>query len=444
MGELNARQVESAKNDGSADFVTLKDGNGLELRVRSSGLKTWLVRYQFQGKRKTPSIGEYPSMSLAKAREAAEDMQRLLRNGICPVESAKAQSLLDEAKRIEEAAERARLKETARIEHESRRLFGDTLQTWADLALASRKDGGKETMRRLTKDVLPCLADKELGKVTKAELLNILDRVKLRGNVLANHVFGDLRQFFNWCYDRELIEKHPLQGINKAKVGGAQPERERVLSMDEIKMLRDQLPAAFMERQTELAIWLMISTLARVGELTQARWEHIDMQAGTWTIPADNAKNARKHIIYLSEFSKRHFAELKTINFWSEWCFPSTRNDGHLCLRSISKQIKDRQRDTALSNRSLKGLGALTLPGGGWTPHDLRRTGSTIMKKLKVASDVIERCLNHVEASKLKRIYQRYDHEDEQCEAWARLGEQLDALLYNKGRTVIPMIRKAA
>jgi len=185
----------------------------------------------------------------------------------------------------------------------------------------------------------------------------------------------------------------------------------------------------------------MLSTLARVGELTQARWEHIDMQAGTWIVPAGNSKNAKEHTIFLSTFAQRHFEELKTLNFWSDWCFPSTRHDGHLCLRSISKQIKDRQRDTALSNRSLKGLGALTLPGGGWTPHDLRRTGATMMGELGVSSEVIERCLNHIETSKLKRTYQRHELKAERWEAWARLGEQLDSLIYGKERTVIPMRR---
>jgi integrase len=179
----------------------------------------------------------------------------------------------------------------------------------------------------------------------------------------------------------------------------------------------------------------MLSTLARVGELTQARWEHVDLESGTWTIPAGNSKNAKAHTIFLSEFARRYFEELRTLTGWSEWCYPSTRNEGHLCLRSISKQIKDRQRDTALSNRSLRGLGALTLPGGNWTAHDLRRTGATLMGELGILSEVIEKCLNHVEANKLKRTYQRHELKSERREAWRVLGAHLDSLLHGEAGT---------
>ncbi len=405
------------------------DGDGLQLRIYPSGKRVWQFRYRFGDARRVMSLGSYEHVTLKEARTRAADARKYLDSGICPLTRAK-----------EEAEARARQEEAARIERESRRLFGATVQEWSELSLCSRKDGGKETMRTFAKDVLPHLADKELVAISKADLLSILDRVKKRGaKVLANHLFGDLRQFFNWCEARDLISKHPLRGLKKTDIGGTQVERDRVLSTEEIKLLHNQLPAAHMERSTEIAIWLMLSTLARVGELTKARWEHIDFNAGTWTIPAGNSKNSREHVIFLSEFARRHFEELRTLHGWSAWCYPSTRTAGHLCLRSISKQIKDRQRDTALSGRSLKGLGALTLPGGNWTAHDLRRTGATIMGELGILSEVIEKCLNHVEANKLKRTYQRHELKAERREAWRRLGGRLDEVINDKSRKVIPM-----
>lgn len=430
---LTVKQIEAAQ-PGDKD-VFLMDGEGLQLRIYPSGKRAWQFRYQFDGKRRVMPLGSYEHVTLKEARTKAAEARKHLDGGICPLTHAKT-----------EAEAQARQEEAARIERESRRIFGATVQEWFELSLSSRKDGGKETQRTFAKDVLPHLANKELGAISKADLLNILDRIKKRGaKVLANHIFGDLRQFFNWCEARDLITKHPLRGLKKTDVGGTQPERERVLSADELKQLRDQLPAAHMERTTELAIWLMLSTLARVGELTQARWEHIDFNAGTWTIPAGNSKNAKEHTIFLSEFAARHFEELRTLTGWSAWCYPSTRTtDTHICLRSISKQIKDRQRDTALSNRSLRGLGALTLPGGNWTAHDLRRTGATMLGELGILSEVIEKCLNHVEANKLKRTYQRHELKAERREAWRRLGAHLDALLYGKADNVIHASFKAA
>lgn len=74
-------------------------------------------------------------------------------------------------------------------------------------------------------------------------------------------------------------------------------------------------------------------------------------------------------------------------------------------------------------------IDALALPGGKWTPHDLRRTGATMMGVLGVRPDVIEKCLNHVEQNKLVRIYQRQKLEAEQLEAWKLLGEHLKSLI---------------
>jgi len=349
--------------------------------------------------------------------------------------------IADCALKEERTKEQARI-EQERLDLENRRTFKKTFDEW--ILTIRRKDGGTELVRTFEKDVFPYLADKTLLDIKKSDLLSLLDRVVNRGaRVLANHLFADMKQFFTWCENRDLIDKHPLRGLKKTDIGGTQRERERVLSTAELIQLRDKLPAAHMERQTEIAIWLMLSTLARVGELSQARWEHVDLESGTWTIPAGNSKNAKEHTIFLSGFATRFFAELHVMTRDSGWVFPSARQGvvGHICLRSISKQIKDRQRETALTNRSLKGLGALTLPGGGWTAHDLRRTGATMMGELGVASEVIERCLNHIETSKLKRTYQRHELKAERREAWARLGEQLDNLIYGKERTIIPMRR---
>nr|WP_246257800.1 hypothetical protein [Pararobbsia alpina] len=91
------------------------------------------------------------------------------------------------------------------------------------------------------------------------------------------------------------------------------------------------------------------------------------------------------------------------------WLFPAARKDGPVSSKSITKQIYDRQgaaNGTPFMHRS-EHIDALTLPGGRWTPHDLRRTGATLMGELGVHGDVIEKCLNHLEQNKIKRTYQQ-------------------------------------
>jgi len=95
----------------------------------------------------------------------------------------------------------------------------------------------------------------------------------------------------------------------------------------------------------------------------------------------------------------------------------------------MSQRNPASSRAMATHTNRTKATGALLLSGGGWTPHDLRRTGATMMGELGVTGEVIERCLNHVEQNRLKRIYQRHALKAEQRDAWRRLGSRLELLL---------------
>jgi len=115
----------------------------------------------------------------------------------------------------------------------------------------------------------------------------------------------------------------------------------------------------------------------------------VDLEQAAWRIPAGNRKNAKDHTVYLSDFAKSQCQELRALTGDSKWSLPSRDGERHICLKSITKQMKDRMRDQPLSNRT-KATGALLLSGGPWTPHDLRRTGATMMGGLGVMGEVID------------------------------------------------------
>lgn len=181
-----------------------------------------------------------------------------------------------------------------------------------------------------------------------------------------------------------------------------------------------------------------------------ARWECVDTDRGTWRIPPADAKNGKEHTIFLSDFAVARFQELKATTavhpdeegteIDCPWVLPSQDKTNHVCLKSLAKQIGDRQRGDrpALRNRSTN-LSSLQLPRGKWTPHDLRRTGATLMGMLGVRPDVIEKCLNHVQQNRLIRIYQHQDLRAEQKDAWQKLGERLDLLAREDTENVIPI-----
>ncbi|RYE00588.1 MAG: integrase, partial [Sphingobacteriales bacterium] len=284
--------------------------------------------------------------------------------------------------------------------------------------------------------------------------------------------YRDLVQLFGWAEKRQpwralLVEQNPAALLTIERIVDKSydlnDERDRVLSADELRELRDifaEMGQAYesaenkrstsrgLKAESQIAAWLCLSTLCRIGELLMARWEHVDLDAGVWHIPKANTKKTagkqQDHTIYLSPFAIRQFESLQSIRTGdrkSDWCFPARNAEaetGHVCVKSVTKQIGDRQAQfkqrTALKNRTHDNTLALSKgKAGEWTPHDLRRTGATMMQALGVGLDVIDRCQNHVLAgSKVRRAYMHHDFATETREAWRQLGDKIEGVLASR------------
>jgi integrase len=132
--------------------------------------------------------------------------------------------------------------------------------------------------------------------------------------------------------------------FTSATRSGANVERDRVLDEDEIKELAKKLPTTNMAETGVLAVWIVLATCCRIVELLKARWDHVDLERKCWRIPAQNSKNNREHIVYLSSFAGCHFTKLKELTGAGEWCFPASRKSDCLCSKIVTKQITDLQR----------------------------------------------------------------------------------------------------
>ena len=421
-------------------------------RITPSGERLFYFRYTApDGSRVWLSIGPYDQagragFTLAAARHKAAEYSKLYQGGAKDLkghlenldEEAASQKASEEALRLAErnAVDAEAAKEAARL------TVKELFDRWEKLELKSRKDSGSEVRRSFVKDIFPTLGDVAAEDVKRSMIAASLDSVVERGApIIARNLLGDLRQMFGFAIKRDYVENDPTSHLRRDDFG-RKVERARILDDAEIKMLPEKLEGADMKSASIAAVWIMLSTACRVGELSQAQWLHIDFEAGTWWIPPDIAKNGKEHTVYLSDFAKAHFKTLRRlvedfaqheggnqIAEVSTWVLPASHRDGHVCLKSLAKQIGDRQRgDKAAMKNHTKLTTALELPRGKWTPHDLRRTGATLMGVLGVRPDVIEKCLNHVEQNRLVRIYQRQTLFSEQAEAWRLLGERLELL----------------
>jgi integrase len=438
MSKLTVRNLESLTQ---ADIGKRLSGeHALYGRVKAKGDGVCVMfrwRYRFDGKVCDFTCGTWPAKSLKEIRNACESARRLLEQGKNPNESKRIARLDEKAAQVEALAEaKARVERAEALG--TRITVADVFERWATIELIRRKDGGKEVRRMFAKDVLPLIGSLAVEDIRKAHVTAVTDALLTRGVTrMAKVIFSLIRQMFRFAVDRDIIEADPTAAIRKGRIGGKDVERDRVLGEDEIRDLHRRIHSAGLLASTKTAVWIALATGCRIGELLRAEWKQVRLDASEWFIPADNSKNGKPNTIYLSDFALDQFIALHKINGASPWCFPNRDGNGHVCVKTITKQLGDRQRGEAIPmpGRSSH-TSALLLPGGKWTPHDLRRTAATLMTALGVLPEVAEKCLNHTEESRVKRTYQRYSYESEKREAWWLLGERLDLLTRNDDNIV--------
>ena len=408
----------------------LKGHGQLVARVTKGGHSYFYFRYSHQGKQIRYRLSSYDpkgakGLTLKQARSEALECRRLYLSGITDVKGYYEKEA--RLKVAEQDAEEARL-ESERQEAKARLTVQGLFEKWQKRKLSKYKDGGKEITRLFNRDILFAIGHLPAESIRKGHISQITDVIESRGaNRMAKVAFASMRQMFLFGLERDFIEIDPTAALRKSSIGGKDVERDRVLSDEEVHLLAKQIKESGLLPTTQAAVWICLSTCCRIGELLKAKWKHIDFKKRIWAIPAENSKNGMALEVCLSDFALKQFKIIQSMNYDTLWLYPNRAKDGHVNSKTVTKQLGDRQRSEPMSNRSQKS-DSLNLPGGKWTPHDLRRTGATTMEALGIKPEVTDRCLNHREANKVRRTYQRYSYAPEMQQAWDILGERIEGL----------------
>ena len=441
----------------------ISDGGGLSgiVRVNLDGKVSIRFQYVFRMGQKTPyfQCGTYPATSLSSIRKNRDNAKKLVSEGVDPRHKKVADKIQAQAA----------VTEIIRADNKKRSeelTFNDLYDVWIKDGV-SRSDGNKYIKQTFGKHAIPALGSIELSNLSEHHLRETYRKIISTGKVATSvELSKDIGQMLRWAEKRKpwralLIDGNPseLVEIGKLVPPDYTKERTRKLSIEEIVKLKTifesseqtyaELPNKnFGERpiikESQLALWICLGTLCRIGELLMAEWSHVDLKKRTWFIPAANTKGERgkkrDQLVYLSDFTLDKFMQLNSISGDGKWVFPASSGskhvNSHVCLKSVSKQVGDRQiqfkdRTKTLTNRVNNNT--LVLGEEEWTPHDLRRTGATMMQQLKPkpSRDVINLCQNHVIGTKVDRVYLLDDYADEKRDAWFRLGDKLETILTN-------------
>jgi integrase len=377
----------------------LADGGGLYLEVRPSSAKLWRYRYRIAGKENIFSIGEYPTIGLADAREQHRKARSLVEQGIHPSHHRQAERLATYA-----ANENT-------FEAVAREWISKKGIHWSPYYRSQIENF-------LMADMFPHVGKLPIRNVTAAHLLKILQRVEERG---AHSVALLLRQWssaiFRYAVATLRADTDPaaalIGAIHRPKVKHHKP-----LSRQDITDLAKGLDEFGGYRTTVIAIRLMLLTFVRTGELRKAEWPEFDLERAEWRIPKERMKMDELHIVPLSRQAVELIRELQTYTSGRRWLFPNYRNP-QMCMCSTT------------INRALERMGLNGKDSIGFSAHGFRATASTFLNELGYRSDVIERQLAHAERNKVRASYNQAEYMDERRTMMQDWADMVDTMMQN-------------
>ncbi len=407
---LNAKKLESLKPEGKRLDYWDTSLRGLVLRLSPDGSKVFSIMYYIGGVRRRKTIGPYPLLSLADARELARADLELVRQGIDPIEEQKRR----------EAAEVARRAAGFK--------FGSLASQYIEEYAKQNKKSWREDQRQLDRLLLPEFGDRNAKDITRTEIRSFLRVLAARTPVQANRTLACIRKIFSWAIKEEVIELETNPASNISAPGGRERSKERVLDDAGIRQIwaemeKDSTPV-------KRALQLILLTGQRPGEVLRLCWAEIDQNEALWTIPASKTKNGEANLVPLSPAALRILARQKAALAAQR----ETREErGQAAVsdvfvfpcRTVSKPFP--MTIYALNQVTQDIARALEIES--FSPHDLRRTCATRLGAMMVPGHVIARILNHKQKDITSAVYNKYQYLNEKRDALEGWGRRLTIMV---------------
>lgn len=431
MSKLTAKQIEHAVAKDKE--YRLPDGNGIFLRIRPSGAKSWLYCFRLSGDRTLlqMTLGSFEDVSLKEVRVKLPELRKLVAQGIDP-RTARAAAITENTQAITMQA-----------------LFKNWIE-FVKIAKEITPKWMKQHETRWNRHLKNPLGKLLAKDITRAHLASVLDGMTRKGiKEETRRALTTLNLMLDYGLTRHLVDQNPAR-LLKPKDFAASPNRprDRALSLVELHKLWITLDQTMQPRDgiaktsilspiTVNAIKLLILTGARRGEICAMRWDELDLDAEKWVLPSSKTKNRLAHVVYLSKLAVKIINELKPLTDASPYVFSINGNHrGYIHTDSLNKALW-RLRKSDKEEKAKDKLPPLA-DMNPFTIHDLRRSAATCWgEHLKTSPHVIERMLNHQPLNKLVATYQRAIYADEQKAAWLAWGEMVERQVMRMPNNVI-------
>jgi integrase len=373
---------------------------GFGVKVTPKGRKVFVVLYRTGGagsKLRKYTIGPYGRVTFHQARVAAQKVFAAKLEGRDPAAEKRETKRRIVADRVE-----------------------DLLEAFIVQRLSQTRSGG-EISRLLRREMGKPWAGRSIHTISKRDVVEVISAIEQRGApIAANKALKSLKTFLRWCVGRAILDQSPAEGV---PLPAKEVARDRVL--DDKELAQIILAARKMGGSYGGIVELLALTGQRREEVARLTWEELDVAQRVWTIPKSRSKNAKSHVVYLSDQS---VAVLKR---------PDRR--GALVFSLLGTKPF---RNFGRAKRLFDQRSGVT----GWRLHDLRRTCVSGMARLGVAPHVADRILNHQSGtiSGVAAVYQRHEFLAERREALERWGAHVARIVAEAPDELRGKIRRAA
>ncbi len=383
------------------------------VRVNKTSI-SYILLYNFHGKPRRLTIGNYPQMALAEARTKAQQAAQLASEGIDPGQ-----------------------KQTLELfEYRNSPSVAEAVDIYLDWARVNKKSW-EEDQRQLERDFVAPLRYMKIKDVKRKQVMALLDAKAKTAPVAANRLQSVVRKLFNFCVEREILDATPL--VQMKRIAKESP-RERALNQKEVIWLLQQLTSPSITVPTRFAAILSLMLAQRTGTIVSMRWVDINLGEGMWDRSGRLEKNDNPIAIPLSGQASIILDYLLDLQHArvkegiqdrvSEWVFPGRGTDSHQTQPSLNRAMRRLYDDYVKDKELVQKEGLLRIAEGYPRPtaHDLRRTATTHMSKRGLGKDIRGRILNHKNLT-VDAIYDRYSYFDEKDVALVDWHNHLTGLL---------------
>lgn len=368
--------------------VSKSDGGGLTFTLSAAGTATWVLRFRHGGRRQEVTLGRYPDMTLAAARVSSSRKRVAITDGVNPADEVR--------------------KTKAHRDWTIRELIRD----YRDLVLSNFAESTKRSYDRNLKRIEYSMGAMSVQSVAPSDVVAQIERVKAGWAELFT-LYCVLRGIFKHAAGKKIIFANPCAGIQLDALIGKRPEvRQRLmLTAEEIHTLMN----AKMNDENLLSVKILLATGTRASELFTAMRGNVHVEEARWHIP--KSKTGTAIDIPLSPITVEWFKMLFELAGNSVYVLPARRLTRVKRFNGDANVSKDALREAIdfwIDNHKPKIR--------RFTPHDLRSTMKSHMRKLGVSRDISEMCLNH-KLRGVEGIYDQHTYYEERraaLELWAK------------------------